>query len=216
MRRAIARRLVQSKATAPHIYLRLRASVSDLLEARQAFNLERNIAVTLNDVFIRAAALALAQVPDVNVQYTDEATLRFDSVDIAFAVSVPGGLVTPVIRAAHRKTLPEISGEARMLSMLAREGRLMPGQVEGGTFTVSNLGMLGIEDFSAVINPPQAAILAVGAVVGTMTMREKAPVLVPMISLNLSCDHRAIDGAVGAQYLASLKNLLETPAVLFS
>ena len=215
MRRTIARRLVQSKTTTPHIYLRASAEMTELLKLREGFNRRLpQSKVSINDLLIRACGLALAEVPEVNVQYTDDYLHCFDQADICVAIALPQGLVAPVIRGADKKPVAQIADEVRALAARARAGGLTAADLEGGTFTVSNLGMFGVESFDAVINPPQAAILAVGAMTDRAVDEDGAIRLRPFLSLTLSCDHRAIDGAVGARYLAALKGLLENPVSL--
>lgn len=215
MRRTIARRLVQSKATAPHIYLRAEVSMVELIKLREGVNKRlKDARVSLNDFLVRAAGLALAEVPEANVQYTDEELFYFDQADISVAIALPQGLVAPIVRGADKKPVTQIAEEIRALAQRARAGGLTAADLEGGTFTVSNLGMFGIESFDAVINPPQAAILAVGAVVEKAVGVAGVVKLEPRLALTLSCDHRAIDGALGARYLAALKELIENPVAL--
>ncbi len=215
MRRTIARRLVQSKTTAPHIYLRASIDMGEAMRLREGLN--KRLAdgkVSINDLLVRAAGLALVETPDVNVQYTDESTLYFDQADICVAIALPQGLVAPVLRGVDKKPVTQIAEEIRALATRARAGALTSADLEGGTFSVSNLGMFGIESFDAVVNPPQAAILAVGAITDRAVRVDGRIDLRPSMSVTLSCDHRAIDGAAGARYLAALKALLENPVSL--
>ena len=215
MRKSIARRLVQSKTMAPHIYLRIEVNATELLKTREGVNKRLgDKKISVNDLIVRACGLALAEVPAANVQYADDQILFFDQADIGVAVALPDGLISPIVRGVDKKPVLQISDEIRDLAGKARSGGLRPENIEGGTFTVTNLGMFGIQDFDAVINPPQAAILAVGAVEERPANVEGMLDLAPMMSLSLSCDHRVIDGAIGAQFLAALKDLLENPVAL--
>lgn len=219
MRRTIAGRLQASKQTAPHFRLVADCEVDGLLELRRQIN-EANPAVkiSLNDFVVKACAVALTKVPDVNVQF-DEASQtirRFADADIAVAVAIEDGLITPIVSGANNKTLSAISGEVRDLSTRAKAGTLSPDQFQGGTFTISNLGMYGIRQFDAIINPPQAAILAVGAAEQRMVVRDGGPAVVPVMTLSLSADHRVIDGAVGAQFMQALKHLMQNPALMLA
>jgi pyruvate dehydrogenase E2 component (dihydrolipoamide acetyltransferase) len=215
MRRTIARRLVQSKTTAPHIYLRTSIAMGEAVKLREGLNRRlANAKVSINDLLVRAAGLALVETPDVNVQYTDESMIYFDQADICVAIALPQGLVAPVVRGVDRKPVTQIAEEIRALAARARDGALGADDLSGGTFSVSNLGMFGIESFDAVINPPQAAILAAGAIIDRAVRVDGRIDLQPSMSVTLSCDHRAIDGAAGARYLAALKDLLENPVSL--
>lgn len=215
MRKSIARRLVQSKATAPHIYLRIEVNAGELVKLRAGVNKRlRDKKISVNDLIVKACGLALTEVPAANAQYTDEQILFFDQADIGVAVALPEGLITPIVRGVDKKPVVQIADEVKALADKARHGGLRPDDIEGGTFTVSNLGMFGIKDFDAVINPPQAAILAVGAVEERPANVDGMLDLAPMMSLSLSCDHRVVDGAIGAQFLSALKDLLENPVAL--
>ena len=214
MRRTMAKRLVESVNSIPHFYLRTEADIDWLLTLREKINREKGIKLTVNDFIVKAVANALMAVPDVNVHVFDNEIHRFPRADVAVAVSVEGGLLTPVLRAANAKSLIDIATETRDLADRARKGALLPEDYKGGTFTVSNLGMFGLTSFDAVINPPQGAILAVGA--GRRLPRERnfALAFPTIMEMTLSCDHRAIDGALGARFLAALKTELEQPAGL--
>ena len=213
MRKTIAKRLSESKQTVPHFYLTVDAKIDKLLAARVEVNAQLDgEKISVNDFIIKAVALALKKVPDANVQFAGDNILKFSRSDVSVAVAIEGGLITPVVRDAENKGLLAIAREVKDLAARAREGKLAPEEYQGGTFSISNLGMFGIKEFSAVINPPQAAILAVGA-------GEPRPVVVDgnlevatVMSMTLSCDHRAIDGAVGATYLQALKGFIENPA----
>jgi pyruvate dehydrogenase E2 component (dihydrolipoamide acetyltransferase) len=213
MRKTIARRLTLSKRTAPHFYMTLDADVGALVALREQCNARSEaIKLSLNDFIIRAVGLALTRVKAANVQYGGQVAYRYERVDLSIAVAVPEGLYTPVIRDVAHKGVQAIAREMQALVTKAREGKLAPDDYEGGTFSISNLGMFGIKQFQAVINPPQAAILAVGAIERRVVPREDDSVRVAsMLSLTLSCDHRVIDGAVGAELLAEIKRRLEDP-----
>jgi len=211
MRKAIARQLTLSKQTIPHFYLRTSVQVDALLAARTAAKRAVGEAPSVNDYVVRAVALALIDHPDVNVQVHDDEILRFHGADIAVAVSTPKGLLTPIVRGAEGKSVARISHEIKALAARAREGKLQPDEFQGGSFSVSNLGMYGIEQFDAIINPPQGAILAVGAAVRRPMDAGHALSFQTMMQVSLSCDHRAIDGAVGAQFLQTFRALVEDP-----
>ena len=217
MRKTIARRLSESKRTIPHFYLTVDIELDELLGLRKKLNARgqaQGIKLSVNDFIIRAMALAIKRVPDANVQFAEDKLLRFARADISVAVAVPGGLVTPVIRAAETKTLTQTSAEMKALAEKARGGSLAPEDYQGGTISLSNLGMYGIKQFDAVINPPQAAILAVGAGTPRAVVKDGEIAIATVMTATLSCDHRAIDGATGAEYLAALKDLLEDPLAL--
>ena len=218
MRATIARRLLEAKTQIPHFYLEIEADAAPLLAVRAQVNeaLEgRGVKLSVNDFILKASVEALRRVPAVNSSWEGMLIRQHAAVHMAFAVAIEDGLITPVIRDAHEKSVFEISAEAKSLGALAKQKKLKPDQYTGGTFCVSNLGMFGLDRFSAIINPPNAAILAVG---GTI----KKPVVGPgdmivvgqRMSLTLSCDHRVVDGALGAQWLAALKHLIEKPALL--
>ena len=220
MRAAIARRLVESKTMAPHFYVereadaaplnKLRASANEALELAKA-----NLKLSVNDFILKAAVEALRRVPAVNSSWEGSSIRQHGSVHIAFAVALPDGLITPVIRNAHAKDLRTIAREAKELGARAKAGKLQPEEYTGGTFTVSNLGMIGVEKFSAIINPPQAAILAVGTVVKKPVLAANGAV-VPgeRMSLTVSADHRVVDGMLAGEFLKALVELLESPGVL--
>ena len=210
-RRTIAKRLVQSKQDVPHFYLRTRCDVDALLAARTQVNYGREASISINDFVIRACAVALAEVPQMNVSWRDDGIYEFERADISVAVDTPAGLITPIIVDAGNKTLSVISAEMRQLADLARHGHLAPAQFQGGTFSVSNLGMFGVTDFDAIINPPQAGILAVGAVQAVPVVRDGAVAPGWVMDVVLSVDHRAVDGAIAARWLATFKALVEQP-----
>ena len=216
MRKAIARQLSLSKATIPHFYLRAAVRVDALLALRNREKQAAPDAPTLNDYFLRAAALALIEVPDVNIQVHDDVIHRFAHADISVAVATDKGLITPIVRAADTKSVAEIAMESRLLAQRARAGKLKPEEFQGGSFSVSNLGKFGIDQFDAIINPPQGAILAIGAIRTQPTLQNHALAFSSVVNVSLSCDHRAIDGAVGAGFVAALRDLLEAPEQLIA
>ncbi len=210
MRRTIAKRLAEATRTAPHFYLRATIGM-DAVEARRRALKDKGAAVSINDFLIAACAKALTETPEVNVHFVDDAIHHFEHADIAVAVAVDGGLVTPVIRSAEAKSLVEIAGEVRDLAARARDGKLQQEEYRGGTFSLSNLGMYGVESFDAVLNLPMAAILAAGAIIDS-----PAPVrgFSRVMTATLTCDHRAIDGALGGRFLEAVKRALEAPQSL--
>jgi pyruvate dehydrogenase E2 component (dihydrolipoamide acetyltransferase) len=210
-RKAIARQLTLSKSTIPHFYLRTQVNLDALLGLRADKKRTIGSAPSVNDYFIRATALALMQAPDVNVQVHGDEIHRFRNADISVAVATDKGLITPVIRAAQTKSVQALSEELRDTIERARAGKLRMGEIDGGSFTVSNLGMFGIDQFDAIINPPQGAILAIGAAAPRPIERAGGLSIATTAQLSLSCDHRAIDGAVGARFLAALREFLEAP-----
>ena len=212
MRQAIARRLSESKATVPHFYIDGDVQVDRLLELRREINDGRPEKISVNDFVVRAAARALVLVPDANVSWTDAAMLRHAHADIAVAVATDNGLLTPIVRAAETKSLSALSSELADLVERARSGGLQPSEFEGGSLTVSNLGMFGVQAFSAIINPPQAAILAVGAARKAPVVRDDVLGVGTLMHVTMSVDHRAIDGALAAQWFATFVRLLESPA----
>jgi pyruvate dehydrogenase E2 component (dihydrolipoamide acetyltransferase) len=222
MRATIARRLVESKTQIPHFYLEVEIDAEPLLALRAQLNsgIEKDgVKLSINDLILRASADALRAVPAVNCSWEVDAAgqaaiRRHSAAHVAFAVAIDDGLITPVIRDTHRKTVVQISIEARELAALAKARKLKPEQYSGGTFCISNLGMMGVERFTAIINPPNAAILAIGTTVKKPVVRNDQIVIGQRLSLCLSCDHRVVDGATGARYLAALKELLEKPALL--
>ena len=216
MRKVIARRLTESKQTVPHFYLTVDCEIDALLEARREINLRapEGVKVSVNDFVVKALATALCRVPDANAAWTEDGLLRFRQVDVSVAVAVPNGLVTPVVRRAEAKGLAGISAEMADFAARAREGKLMPEEYQGGTTSVSNLGMFGIRQFDAVINPPQATILAVGAGEQRPVVKKGALAVATVMSCTLSCDHRAVDGALGARLLGVFKALVECPAAM--
>ncbi len=218
MRKTIAERLLQSKTTIPHFYLHTEVDAAALTKLRAEVNAageKDGTKLSVNDFILKATAAAIARVPKVNASFTGDSVLEFSSVNLAVAVAVEDGLVTPVIRDAHVKSLSEISLEVKDLATRARSKKLKPDEYQGGTFTVSNLGAYGIDRFDAIINPPQAAILSVGALIKKPVVNAAGEIVVGQrIDLGLSCDHRVVDGALGAQFLAELRRLLESPVLM--
>ena len=216
MRKVIARRLLESKQTIPHFYLTVDCEIDRLLAMRKELN-DRDGAdykISVNDFVIRAAALALRKTPDANASWSDDAMIRYGSVDISVAVAIDAGLITPIVRNADHKGLADISAEMKDLATRAREGKLAPEEYQGGTFSISNLGMFGVREFSAIINPPQSAILAVGAGEQRPVVKDGALSVATMMTCTLSCDHRVVDGALGAQLLGVFKNFVEDPMTM--
>lgn len=211
MRKAIARSLSESKSTIPHYYLRQKVNMDALLELRAQAKAAIGVAPSINDYIIRACALALIQHPDVNIQVKGDEIHHFARADISIAVATDKGLITPIVKGADSLSVLEISNEVTRLAEKARTGKLQADEFQGGSFSISNLGMFGIDQFDAIINPPQGAILAVGAGTNQPIVVGKALGFATVVELSLSCDHRAIDGAVGAQFMKTLKELLEEP-----
>jgi pyruvate dehydrogenase E2 component (dihydrolipoamide acetyltransferase) len=210
MRATIARRLLESKQTIPHYRLAVDVELTALLAHRAALNTGGSVKVSINDLLVRAVALALVRHPEVNAQLQGDEIVRFPQADVCVAVASDSGLITPVVRNADAKTAAQISTEVADLAERARNNRLTREEITGGTFTVSNLGMFGVDHFDAIINPPQVAILAVGAGQDRVVARDGQPAVRRMVTLTLSCDHRVVDGAMGAKFLATLRELVET------
>ena len=216
MRKLIASRLQESKQQAPHFYLTIDCHIDELLAARRRLNEKapESVKISVNDFVIRAAAMALIEVPDANVSWEGEHTRRFQHADIAMAVAIDGGLVTPIIWAAETMGLAALSQTTADLAERARHGQLRAADYSGGSFTISNLGMFGIREFAAVINPPQAAILAVGVGEQRPVVVDGALAVATVMTVTLSADHRAVDGAVGARWLQSFKGFIEHPVTM--
>ncbi|WP_413204101.1 pyruvate dehydrogenase complex dihydrolipoamide acetyltransferase [Rhodospirillum sp. A1_3_36] len=219
MRKVIAKRLTESKQTVPHFYLTVDVELDALLALRKDLNaraegLGQSYKLSVNDLVIKAVALALKQVPAANAAWTDEAIILWDDVDVSVAVATEGGLITPIIRKADQKGLATISNEMKELAKKARDGKLKPEEFQGGGFTISNLGMFGIRDFAAIINPPQGCILAVGAGEQRPVVKDGALAVATVMSCTLSVDHRVVDGAVGAQFMAAFKKLIQDPMAM--
>ena len=219
MRKTIARRLSEAKATIPHFYLTVDCELDALMALREQVNASAPkdkdgkpaFKVSVNDFVIKALAVALKRVPDANVTWTENAMLHHTHSDVGVAVSIPGGLITPVIRSAETKTLSAISNEMKDMAARARVKKLKPEEYQGGTTAVSNLGMFGVKNFQAIVNPPHATILAVGAGEKRMVVKHGEPAVATVMSVTLSTDHRAVDGALGAQLMAAFRDLIEHP-----
>jgi pyruvate dehydrogenase E2 component (dihydrolipoamide acetyltransferase) len=219
VRRVIAQRLLEAKTTIPHFYLTVDCELDKLLELRKDLNGrspegDGAYKISVNDFVIRAVALAMKKVPAANAAWSEEAIRLFNDVNVSIAVATPDGLITPIVRKADTKGLAEISTEMKDLAVRARDGKLAPAEFQGGGFTISNLGMFGVKEFSAIINPPQSAILAVGAGSQQPIVRDNALAIATVMSVTLSCDHRTVDGAVGAQFLQAFKGFVEDPLTM--
>jgi pyruvate dehydrogenase E2 component (dihydrolipoamide acetyltransferase) len=212
MRKTIARRLVEAKSTIPHFYLTIDCVIDDLMKLRKDINEKGgDYKVSVNDFVIKASALALCKVPQANASWTEEAVRLYDNVDISVAVSTPEGLITPIVRNADKKGLGTISNEVKDLASRAKSKKLKLDEFQGGGFSVSNLGMFGIKEFSAIINPPQVCILAVGAGQQRPIVKNGALAIGTVMTCTLSCDHRVVDGAVGAEFMQAFQALIENP-----
>jgi pyruvate dehydrogenase E2 component (dihydrolipoamide acetyltransferase) len=219
MRKIIAARLQESKQTVPHFYLTIDCRIDELLAMRKKLNAaapegDGGYKISVNDFVVRAVGLALRQVPEANASWTETAIRLYNDVDVAIAVAIPGGLITPVVRRADEKGLATISGEVKDLAGRGRDGKLMPEEYQGGGFTISNLGMFGIKDFAAIINPPQSCILAVGAGEPRPVVKDGALAVATVMTCTLSVDHRSVDGATGARFLAAFKRMIEEPLTM--
>jgi pyruvate dehydrogenase E2 component (dihydrolipoamide acetyltransferase) len=220
MRKVIAKRLLESKQTIPHFYVVGHFEIDALLKLRSDLNAKSAkdgpgaFKLSVNDLLIKACAVALRRHPDVNASYTEEAIIAYDDVDISVAVAIPEGLITPIIRKADQLGLAAISNQMKDLGARAKSGKLKPEEYQGGGFSISNLGMFGTPEFSAIINPPQACILAVGAGEKRAVVKNDALAIATMMTCTLSCDHRVVDGALGAEFMATLKRIIEDPLSL--
>lgn len=219
MRKVIAERLVESKGPVPHFYLNIDIDAGPLMAARAELKSAGEGAdtskITVNDFVLKAAVQAAAKIPKVNASFDGDAIVQYADVDLGIAVAIPDGLLTPVIRGAQNKSLRELSAAAKDLALRARNKRMKPEEFQGGTLTVSNLGGMGIDSFSAIINPPQGFILAIGAIRRQPVVDDSDQIVIGhRMSIWMSCDHRVIDGALGAEYLKELRHLLENPALL--
>jgi pyruvate dehydrogenase E2 component (dihydrolipoamide acetyltransferase) len=219
VRKVIAKRLLESKQNVPHFYLSCEFKIDKLNELRHALNevaeLDENgnpsYKISVNDLIIKATAMALKKVPEANSSWSDEAILIYNNVDISMAVAIDGGLITPIIKNADQKSIQAISKESKQLAKKAREGKLTPEEFQGGTFSISNLGMFGIDNFSAIVNPPQSCILAVARAVEKPIVEHGQIKIGYMMNVTLSCDHRVVDGAIGAEFLKALRRYIEHP-----
>lgn len=211
MRKTIARRLTESKNSAPHFYLTMEIDMANIWEARKAMNEMSPVKLSFNDLIIKAVAMALRQHPNVNSSWLGDAIRTNHHINVGMAVAVDNGLIVPVIRHADNSSLSQIATESRRLAGLAREGKLQPDDYTGSTFTISNLGMFGIEQFTAIINAPDACILAIGAIKDVPVVKDGEIVPGKTMHVTMSCDHRVVDGAIGAAFLVTFKQLLEDP-----
>lgn len=216
MRRAIATRLVESKQTAPHFYVRATVRAEELLRLREQLNQHAPVKISLNDLIVKAVGRTHTLVPEMNAIWTPDAVRRFSTVDVGVAVATDRGLLTPVVRGVEGLTISSLTAMARDLAERARDGRLRQEELQGGTITVTNLGMYGTEEFAAIINPPQSAILAVGAARHEPVVENGGPAVGTVIRLTLSVDHRPVDGALAARWMHRLVSLLETPATILA
>jgi pyruvate dehydrogenase E2 component (dihydrolipoamide acetyltransferase) len=220
MRKIIARRLTEAKQTVPHFYLSIDVEIDALLKLRADLNARSPkegpaaFKLSVNDLIIKASAVALRRIPKVNASYTEQEIILYDDVDISVAVAIPDGLITPIIRHADQKGLAAISNEMKELAARARAGKLKPEEFQGGGFSISNLGMYGVREFAAIINPPQGAILAVGAGEQRPVVKAGALAIATLLTCTLSVDHRVVDGALGAEWLAAFKAIIEDPISL--
>jgi pyruvate dehydrogenase E2 component (dihydrolipoamide acetyltransferase) len=220
IRKVIAKRLTEAKQSIPHFYLTVNIELDALLDLRGRLNAtspkdgSQAFKLSVNDLIIKACGVALRRHPGVNASWTDEAILQYEDVDISIAVAIPDGLITPIVRGADRLGLAAISNTMKDLGARAKAGKLKPDEYQGGGFSISNLGMFGISEFSAIINPPQAAILAVGAGEKRAVVKGDQLAIATVMTATLSVDHRVIDGALGAEFLATLKKIVEEPLSL--
>ncbi|MBX7200449.1 MAG: pyruvate dehydrogenase complex dihydrolipoamide acetyltransferase [Rhodospirillaceae bacterium] len=214
MRKIIAKRLQESKQTVPHFYLTVDYIIDDLLKLRKDVNEKGGYKISVNDFVIKACAIALRKMPHVNASWAEEEVHVYDDVDISVAVATPEGLITPIVRKADQKSLSAISAEMKDLASRAKDKKLKLEEFQGGGFSISNLGMFGVKDFAAIINPPQACILAVGAGEQRPVVKNGALAIANVMSCTLSVDHRVVDGAVGAEFLQVLKGLIENPLTM--
>ena len=211
MRRVIAKKLSESKFSAPHFYLTMEINMDQAIQSRKSLNEISPVKLSFNDMVVKAAAVALKQNPDVNVSWTDDHLIKHHHVHMGIAVAVPEGLIVPVVRFVDSKSLSQISSEIKNLVTKAKEKKIQPEEFSGNTFTISNLGMFGIEEFTGIINPPDACIMAVGAIKETVIVKNGEIKIGHTMKVTLSCDHRAVDGAVGSIFLRTFKNLMEDP-----
>jgi len=221
IRKVIAKRLQESKQTVPHFYLSCEFNIDKLNELRSTINSVAPInekglpeyKISVNDIIIKATAMALNKTPSANAAWGDEAILIYNNIDISVAVAIDGGLITPIIKNADQKSLQEISNEAKLLIKKAKEGKLQPEEFQGGSFSISNLGMFGIDQFCAIVNPPQSCILAVSRAVAKPIVENGQIKIANMVNFTISCDHRVIDGAIGAEFLKALRLYIEQPVL---
>ena len=222
IRKVIARRLLESKQNVPHFYLSCELKIDKLQELRAALNEvapqdekgNPSYKISVNDLIIKAAAMALKKVPEANSAWSEEAILLYNNIDISMAVAIDGGLITPIIKNADQKTIQAISKESKELAKKARDGKLQPEEFQGGSFSISNLGMFGIDNFAAIVNPPQSCILAVARAVEKPVVEHGQIKIAHMMNVTLSSDHRSVDGAVGAEFLKALRRYIEHPILM--
>jgi pyruvate dehydrogenase E2 component (dihydrolipoamide acetyltransferase) len=214
MRKTIAKRLTEAWQTIPHFGLAVDCEIDNLLKLRAELNAKSGEKISVNDFVVKAVAIALAKYPAANVSWHEDGILQYENVDVSVAVSTDGGLITPIVKNADRKGLAAISADVKELAKKAKEGKLKPEEFQGGTFSVSNLGMFGIKSFTSIINPPQSCILSVGAGEKRPVVKGDALAIATVMSLTLTVDHRSVDGAVGAEFLKLLKGLIEDPITL--
>ena len=212
MRKVIAKRLQESKQTVPHFYVDIDCEIDELLKVREEINaMLPDAKISVNDFVVRASALALMKVPEVNSSWTDQGMQQYKAADISIAVAIEGGLITPIVRSADKKGVAAISAEIKDLAGRAKANKLKPEEFQGGTFSISNMGMFGVRSFSAIINPPQAAILAVATGEKRPVVKNDKLTIATVMTCTLSADHRVVDGAMGAQFMKALKELIEHP-----
>lgn len=221
MRKVIAKRLSESKQTVPHFYLSIECCIDQLLKIRSEINNVVNseapeYKISVNDLVIKAVAMALQKVPAANASWTDDAILQYNNVDISVAVAIEGGLITPIIHNADKKSLSQISNEMKDLAKRAKLGKLKPEEFQGGGFSISNLGMYGIKNFKAIVNPPQSCILAIGASSDRAIVRNGQIEIANIMDVSLSSDHRVVDGAIGAEFLSWFKKYIENPVTMLA
>jgi pyruvate dehydrogenase E2 component (dihydrolipoamide acetyltransferase) len=216
MRKAVAARLTESKTTAPHVYVRGVARVDALLQVRADLNDGADLRISVNDLLVKAVAKAHQQVPEMNVVWTGDAIRSFTGVDVSVAVATAKGLVTPVLTGVEGRSITDVARATQDFAARAREGRLQQSELEGGSFTISNLGMYGVEEFAAIINPPQAAILAVGAARQEAVVTDGRLEVATVLRVTLSVDHRPVDGALAARWMKAFVALLERPVRILS
>jgi len=221
IRKVIAKRLLESKQTVPHFYLSCEFKIDKLLELRASLNSAAEIVnekpsykISVNDLIIKAVAMALKKVPNANSAWSEEAVLLYNNIDIAVAVAIDGGLITPIIKNADQKTIVNISSEMKELAKKAKDGKLQPEEFQGGSFSISNLGMYGIDNFNAIVNPPQSCILAIGQGLLKPIVEHNQIKIANVMNVTLSSDHRSVDGAVGAEFLKALRSYIENPVLM--
>jgi pyruvate dehydrogenase E2 component (dihydrolipoamide acetyltransferase) len=216
IRRVIAKRLLESKQNIPHFYLSIECNIDKLLQVRAEMNVDNeNFKLSINDFVIKAVAMALRIIPEANASWTDDAIIQYSNVDISVAVAIEGGLITPIIQNADQKSMSIISNQMKSLAKRARENALKPEEFQGGGFSISNLGMYGIKQFNAIVNPPQSCILAIGASNKRAVVINDEIKIATIIDVSLSCDHRVVDGTVGANFMAIFKKFIENPVKMF-